>query len=870
MNEIPQHSRLTLLALRFFRWFCDPAMAEDIEGDLLERFEIRSRKRTLKKARWLLVRDIGQLFKPGIIRPFKIFQKLNNFDMFKHNLLISLRGFKRHKNAFFINLLGLSSGLACALFILLWVRDEKQMDKFHALDSQLYQVLLHHEESGNLRTEPYTQAILAEALEADVPEIKVAIQGTPAEWFGLMPLTIGDKTVKATGKFMDPRYFELFTYPLVHGTADKVLDDKNSIVISETLAISLFGDTEKAIGQSLDWNVLQWSGKLMVSGVFEDVPFNSTDQFEFVLSFERFRDMLGEGAHWGNYNSTAYALLERNTDVEALNAKLGGFVKEKSPGSNVNVFLRPYSDQYLYSKYENGVLVGGRIEYVRLFSVIAIFILAIASINFMNLATAKATRKMKEIGVKKAIGAKRGNLIAQYLEESLLLTFISALLALGMVWLLLPQFNIVTDKQISLSLSADLLLPLLGIVLFTGLISGSYPALYLSGFKPVAILKGKLNHSLGEIWARKGLVVFQFVISVTLIVSVLVVYRQIEFVQNKNLGYEKEQLLIFGNEGQLNQNLKPFMAEVKNIPSVVDVAASSHPIVTEGGFTTGVEWEGKDPQVDVRFGYMSVSGDFINTLGLEIVEGRNFNTDQPSDIGTALILNETAIQAMGLENPLESTIKFWGNDARIVGVMKDFHFTSLHKAIEPVILRVDDSFLQNIVVRVVAGQEANALERLEAFYKQYNPGYIFDYRFLDQDYQKQYAAEQRISVLSRYFAGAAVIISCLGLFGLAAFTAERKTKEIGVRKALGASTTHIVRLLSGDFNRMVGLAILIALPLSYYLIQSWLDGFAYHIELSWLYFAGAGVLALFIAWLTVSIQTFKAAKTSPVKSLRSE
>lgn len=853
-----------------FRLFCKPGIVEDIEGDLVERFELRMERKGRTKARWLLAKDVLQLFRPGIIKTFKGTQQLNFYDMLKHNLLISLRSFARHKSAFFINLIGLTSGLACALFIYLWVNDEKSVDKFHSLDNQLYQVMLNHEESGILRTEEWTQILLAETLELDVPEVKVGLPGTPKEWFGKMALIYGDKTVKAEGKFVGKEFFNVFSYPLIHGSRDEVLAKKEGIAISESLAVNLFGSSEAALGETIEWSLLNFSQNYFIAGIFADVPDNSTDQFDFVMSFDVFKGMVGDGAHWGNYNAVAWVVLEENTDITALNAKLGSFVKEKAKGSNVNVFLRPYSDKYLYGKYDNGVQAGGRIEYVKLFSAIAVFILLIASINFMNLSTAKATRRTKEIGVKKAIGARRGHLIFQYLQESLLLTTFSALLAIGLVWLLLPQFNVLTDKQIILSFDQNLISSLIAIVLITGLVAGSYPALYLSGFKPVEILKGQIRSSVGELWARKGLVVFQFALSVILIVGVVVVYKQIEYVQNTNLGYEKDNVLMFKNEGKVNANMRSFMTQVENIPGILSVGATSHPIVKQGGFTTGVTWPGQEPGVEVRFGNMTTGGKFIETLGIELIAGRDFDPAKETDYINKIIFNETAIKVMNLEDPVGKTVKLWNNDVQIIGVVKDFHAQSLHEEISPLFLRMDSEFLTDMVVRIAAGQERQALDKLTSFYTTYNEGFTFDYRFLDQDYASQYVSEQRVSVLSRFFAGAAIIISCLGLFGLAAFTAERKSKEIGIRKALGATTSSIVQLLSGEFNRMVGLSILLAMPVSYYLISGWLDGFAYKIDLSIWYFVGAGLAALFIAWLTVGLQTLKAARINPSRSLRSE
>uniref|UniRef100_UPI00404799A3 ABC transporter permease n=1 Tax=Roseivirga sp. TaxID=1964215 RepID=UPI00404799A3 len=855
--------------LKFFRWFCRAEYQEDIEGDLLERFDLRVEKQGAKIAKKLFVKDVLRLFRPSMIKKIEGNQQLNYYGMFKHNLKITFRSYLKHKSAFLINLIGLSSGLACTLFIYLWVNDERSVDKFHKLDDQLFQVLTMHEESGAINTQEDTQAILAQALEAEIPEIEIVIQATPSFWFGKMPLSTEEKTIKTEGRFASEKYFEVFSFPLLYGNPSEVLKDKSRIVLSKSLATSLFGSPESAMGRTLNWQLLQFGQDFQVSGVFEDVPHNSTEDFQFVLPFKVFAEILGNGAQWGNYNALTYAVVTKGANVDLLNQKIAGFVKEKNPGSNVSPYLRPYSDKYLFSNYENGVQAGGRIEYVNLFSIISIFILLIACINFMNLSTAKASRRVKEVGVKKAIGAERKSLVAQYLQESFLMTLIAILVALALVVALLPQFNIITGKEISIHLSSELLTSLLIILVGTGVVAGSYPALYLSAFKATTILKGHIKSSLGELWARKGLVVFQFTLSVILIVSVIIVSKQIEYVQSKNLGYSKENLILFANEGQLTEKLDVFIDQLQNSPGIINAGATSHTIISGGSYTTGVHWPTENPDVSTRFGNMTVSYDFIETLGVEIIAGRSFSRDFTTDI-SKIILNEKAIETIGYQDPIGKTINLWGNDMQIIGVVKDFNFASLHEIITPMFFKLDDKFLTNILVRIEPGQERAAIERIESIYKEYNPDFEFNYSFLDQDYAQQYAAEGRISILSKYFGGIAIIISCLGLFGLAAFTAERRFKEIGIRKALGASSLSIIRLLSSDFNKMIAVAIVIAIPISYYFMLTWLEGFAYKIDLKAWYFISAGLVALFIAWFTVAMQTYKAAKINPSQSLRSE
>jgi ABC-type antimicrobial peptide transport system permease subunit len=535
------------------------------------------------------------------------------------------------------------------------------------------------------------------------------------------------------------------------------------------------------------------------------------------------------------------------------------------------MFDKRYSEIYLYSKYENGVLVGGRITYVKLFSAIAVFILIIACINFMNLSTAKASRRIKEVGIKKAVGAARRTLMSQYLGESLLLSFLSLLLALLVVDIALPHFNTITNKNLSLDFDANLMLAFTGIALFTGIVAGSYPALYLSGFNPATVLKGKINTAVGELWARKGLVVFQFALSVIFIVSVLVVYKQILYVQSSNLGYNKDNILYFGREGKLWDagTLESFLAELRNIPGIAGASTLNHDFTGHMSGTYGVKWEGKDPDDATEFENFTVNYDVMEMMDMKMTEGRTFSRQFGND-SSKIIFNEKAIAFMGLKDPIGKTVKLWGEDLQIVGVVEDFHYESLHENVKPVFFRLAPEDTYIVMTRLVAGREKDALEQIQKLYMKFNPGFSFEYTFLDSEYQAQYAAEQRVAILSKYFAVLAIFISCLGLFGLAAFTAERRLKEIGIRKVLGSSELGIIFLLSSDFTRMVVLAVIIAIPASYLLITYWLSSFAFHIPLTWWYFALGGLAALLTAWITVGTQAIKAARINPAKCLKDE
>jgi hypothetical protein len=562
-------------------------------------------------------------------------------------------------------------------------------------------------------------------------------------------------------------------------------------------------------------------------------------------------------------------VLREGTDVNAFNKKIANFIAEKTDGdiTGRTMFLAPYSDYYLHSNYENGVQSGGRIEYVRLFALIAFFILIIACINFMNLSTAKAAGRIKEVGVKKALGAGRKRIAIQYMSESMLMTLLSLITAVALVAVVLPQFNLITGKQLVLQWETELALALVSIALFTGMIAGSYPSLYLSGFNPAIVLKGKLNSSVGEVWVRKGLVAFQFTLSIVLIVSVLVVYKQIDFVQRKNLGYNKDNVIYFDVEGRVKENPESFLSEVKKIPGIQNAASSTHDMIGHT-WSVGLDWEGKETDVTRQVQVMAVNQDFLETLGLEMKEGRFFSRDFSTD-SAKIIFNEAAIEVMGFKDPIGRKAK----GSEIIGVVKNFHFESFHVDVQPqlfILHRGKFAPPSFIMARIEAGKEVATLERLNEFYKSYNPGFPLDYTFLDEDYQRQYTSEQRVSTLSRYFAGLAIVISCLGLFGLAAFTAQRRLKEIGIRKILGSTDFGIVRLLSADFTRIVLVAIAFALPLSYYVARKWLDGFAYKIDLEWWIFAGSGILALLIAWFTVGLQTVRAAQVNPTECIKNE
>lgn len=789
--------------------------------------------------------------------------------MFKTNLKIAWRNLWKDRQFTFLNLIGLSTGLACTLLIYLWVNDELSFDKFYEKDSQLYQLMEHRKSGGQLSISDESSGMLGETIAAQMPEVEYAAAVAPAAWFQKFTLTVGEKNIKAVGQYVGKDYFNIFSFKLLEGEKNKVLADKNSIVLSENLAKTLFNTTENIIGKPVQF---QHSQIFFVSGVFENIPYHSSEQFDFLLSFEYYKDIQRWVKTWNNTGPHNYVILKKGTDIDAFNIRIASVVTQNSGDTTRSAFAFRYSDNYLYNTFSHGARLGGRIEYVRLFSIIAIFILAIACINFMNLSTAKAARRLKEVGIKKVVGASRGQLVFQFLSESMLLTLFAVILALGFVWLLLPAFNELTGKQIQFPFEPKLVSGILAITLFTGFFAGSYPALYLSGFNPVSVLKGKLRTSLGEVWARKGLVIFQFALSIVLIVGVLVVYKQIEYIQTIDLGYNKDNILRFDAEGKISGTEDTFIAGLKKIPGVISASFTFHNMVGRNYGGYGIDWEGKNPNESVYFEGLGGGYDFIETMDMIMVAGRSFSKKY-GDESSKIILNEAAIRVMGLKNPVGKNVKLFDETRQIIGIVKDFHYESLHETVKPLYMTLLTPSVgpwNKIMARIQAGNETETMERIRQYFVAYNPGFPFDYHFLDEAYQRLYSSEIRVSILSRYFAGLAILISCLGLFGLAAFTAQKRQKEIGIRKVVGASVPDLVLMLSRDFFSMIMIAILIAFPLSWWAMNRWLNSFAYRIHLDVIVFLVAGASVILVTLITIGFQSIKAAFANPIRSLRSE
>ncbi len=854
--------------LRFFRWFCHPAFVEDIEGDLHERFALLIEEMGLRKARRRFVLEVLLLFRPGLIRSINLFPELIHPGMLKHNLLITYRGFLKDKSTFLINLIGLSTGLACVLLIYGWVNDEMSVDKFHEKDSQLYQVMTNFHGPDAIETWEITPVLLAETFMEMYPEVESATL-TSDRYLPEGKISIADQSLEANRIFADERFFEVFSYELLEGNPKQVLADQNNIVISEKLANKLFESTENIIGKTVEWGNAFVKESFQISGIFEDPGPKSTRQFDAVLHYDV---VLAASDRWQlAWNTNAvetHLVLHEGTDIDDFNDKIEFFMWAKNPNRKTNrLFAQQYSDKYLNSRYENGIPTGGRITYVRLFSIIALFILLIACINFMNLSTAQASRKMKEIGVKKTMGAGRKALVWQFLSESILMTLLSFFLAAGFVTLLLPQFNAITGKELQWDMDPSAILSIALIVTITGLIAGSYPAIYLSGFKPAAVLKGQLSSSRGEHGMRKSLVIFQFALSVIFIAGVLVVDQQMQFIQSKNPGYSRDNVIAF-QRPRNNDDLDVFLDELQRQPGVLHASNMVGDILTGWDDQGGFSWSGQESDEKWIFKSPKISYDVLETLDMNILEGRSFSKELQDD-ESKIILNQAAVELMQLEDPIGKRINHNQEPREIIGVVGDFNYGSLHHQVKPLIFRLNH-WGRDILVKIKSGDEQNTIEQLEQAYQKFHPDYAFNFTFLDEDNQRLYEAESRVASLSKYFAFLAILISCLGLFGLTAFTAERRSKEIGIRKILGSSVWGIIKLLSTDFTKMIVMGILIALPISYLITRTWLNNFAYKIELEWWYFAGTALMTLLIAWSVIGLQTLKTARLNPVECLRDE
>ncbi|MEM1257285.1 MAG: FtsX-like permease family protein [Bacteroidota bacterium] len=788
--------------------------------------------------------------------------------MFKQHIKLFFRNIKRSKTVFSINIIGLAGGLTSALLLFLWATNEYQMNRFDEKDSERHvQVMVNYIAPHTIETEDITPGPLTAAMATEIPEIEYAVPVVAPRSFYNGVLLAGDNTIKVSPQFVGEGYFNIFGCDFLAGDKQTALDEKQSIVISRTVAQGLFGSNKNAIGKSVAFKNEYFDGLYTISGVFEH-PKNASYTYDVLFNFERFLEGRPNLKKWNNGGVQAHFVLEPGASLQQFNSKIEHYLSTKIEGLNTSLFAQKYADRYLYNVYENGKPNAGRMKYVRLFLIIGFLILALACINFSNLATANASRRIKEIGIKKTAGVQKRTLLIQFMTEAILMSLLALLLAVPIVKLLLPVYNQIIGLQLQLNFSYEVIFGSLAITLLTGLISGIYPALFLSKQEPAQSLKGKINIGAGQQWFRKGLVVFQFSISIFLLIAVLTISKQITFMQDKELGYSQEQVVSIPIEGNLDESYQAFLNEAQKLSGVTRASHMWGDLPGRLGSSNGYQWanQGKEER-KIRFFDIVGGANLIDLLGLEIIKGRAFMENSKAD-ENGIIFNETAIKTMGYENdPIGSQVYFEGNKT-IVGVVKDFHFESMYEPIKPLFLELDKG--DNIVLKLNAKDHEKTLGQIETLYHRFNSEFPFEYRFIDENFQELYRSEQIIALLSKYFAALAIVISCLGLFGLALFTAFQKRKEISIRKVLGQTSQQVVFMLTKDFAVLVIIAIAIAVPLGYVLTVDWLSNFAYHMPLQASHFIWAGLIALAIAMLTVGSQAFLAANRSPIKSLQTE
>lgn len=780
---------------------------------------------------------------------------------------LALRNLIHNKLYASLNIIGLAVGLAAGVLILLWVTDEMSYNKFYKNLSNLYLVMQNQAQGGITYTFRSTPGPLSDALRAEIPEIKTVGHCT---FNDKHLLTVGNNSFYEDGVFAEPEFCQIFNFPVVSGDPIAALKDASSVVLCEQAAQRLFG-SQNPIGQTLRYdNTLD----LKVGAVLKDIPKNSSIQFEVLLPFVQYKRENSSWINsWGTNSMPTWLELQPNADVAALNKKLENYIQTKNPDASAHIFAYPIADWRLYNKFENGKQNGGRIDNVILLGVIGIFILLIACINFMNLATARSERRAREVGVRKAIGASRSSIIGQFLSEAMVLTSIAMLIGLILARFALPAFNRFYDKEITLDFSNwqlwTIILVLGGV---TGLVAGSYPAFVLSNFQPARVLKG---NNLGRGWRkggllRKGLVTFQFVIAIFLIISTIVIFRQLDYVQKRPIGYDSENLMEIVARGTMVNHFQALKNELLQLPGIISVTAGMHDMVSFDSNTSGLQWPGKTPDQDFLVSMSGVDYDWTKTMGVKIVEGRDFSPEYGADTFSCII-NQSAVQRMGLKEPVVGT-KITNDSAyTIVGVVEDFLYNDAFGAVEPLFLTLDHTNLNSFFVRFKNdGNWKNLLQQMEVVHKKVNPAYPFTFKFTQEEYQKNFEEIRKMGQMSNVFGGLAILISCLGLFGLSAFVAERRTKEIGIRKVLGASIAQVWVSLSQDFIKPVLLACLLAAPLATWAMNKLLLRFEYRIELAWWMYVLAALLAICIAIFTVGFQGLSAATANPVKSLRTE
>ncbi len=797
--------------------------------------------------------------------------------MFSNFIKIAFRNLKKYKGYSFINIAGLSLGITCCLLIMLWVYDELSFDRFHENAKNLYRVEQDYFYSGETYHVFPTPYPMGPGIKAEVPEI---VEQTRYRRLGNVLVKYREKAFfENAASAVDPSFLQMLSYPFIWGNPETALNEPASLVVSEEIAVKYFG-SENPIGKSITINNKY---AFTIMGVFRNVPTNSFLQFEILVPFEFTKQTGQYQESWSNNSITTLVQLHENSSIQEVNKKITDIrhrhvadtftdpdrLRQFNTAPMTQVMLIPLTDVHL-RRYAGSGQPSGVMIYIYVFTIIALVVLLIACINFMNLSTARSAGRAKEVGLRKVVGAVKANLIRQFYSESILQACLALMFAGLLTVLVLPQFNALVGKDFSIKslLQLKFVVGMITITLVTGICAGSYPALFLSAFQPVQVLKGVFSAELKNSLFRKILVLIQFTFSILLLISTGIVYRQISYMQNMKLWYDKAHVIYIPLRGDTRELYKAFKEVLRNDPNVLNISGSWQRPANLGADSGGAEWEGKDPELDIRVCVNVVDFDYVETMKIEMVEGRAFSKTFTTDTSGAFLINEELLRIMGKETAVNERFNFWGIDGTIVGVMKNFHFKSLHAEIEPLVVIANTNYINYALIRVASGDISAGIKTVQSAWERFIPNYPFEYHFLDQAVESMYQNEKTMKTLIQLFAILAILIACLGLFGLASFSAEQRTKEIGIRKVLGASVSGIVLLLSKEFTKWILVANIIAWPAAYFTMNNWLQSFAYRTDIEIWTFVFSAAIALAIALLTVSYQSVKAALANPVEALK--
>jgi len=776
---------------------------------------------------------------------------------------IALRKIRRHKTFSFINIAGLAVGMSACILILLWVQNELSFDRFHERAGQILRAVEHEQmSSGRTLSYPLFPTGFGPALKSDYPQVLETVRLRQSR--GRI-VKVGDNSFYEDNfTFADPELFKVFTFPLLHGSPDTVLSAPSSIVLTEEMAQKYFGE-KNPIGQIIQ---VDRTHEFQVTGVSKSIPKNSHIQFDFVVPFIALEQYGWEMNDWGRFGIHTYFLLNEHTDYQEFSTQIEGFLKKYDEETIMTVSLQPLTRIHLYSAGINASGTSGDIKYVYIFSLIAFFILLMACVNFMNLSTARSENRAREVGVRKVVGAKRRNLIFQFFGESILLSLLAFILAVGLTQLTLQAFKSLTGKEMTFKIftQPELFFGLLGIATLTGLIAGSYPAVFLSSFQPMKTLRTRFTSGTGGVTFRKALVISQFVLTICLVIATVTVNRQMHYIRNMNLGIEKDHILCLDLKGNLEEKYQVLKNEISRNTSVIAVSAASDAPAGNHWSISLNEWEGRDTDAHYLLDILSVDHDYLKVFGLNQVEGRFFRAEETSGEELPIVVNETAIKAMGMKDPIGKRIR----EFRIIGVIEDYHFDSLHNAISPLGMICTPDDYDELLVKIQPENLPETLAAIKKSWLEVAPDYPFEFRFLDESIDALYRNDRKVGRVINIATVLALFIACMGLFGMASFSAEQRTKEIGIRKVFGASIPSIIFLLSKQFSKWVIAANVIAWPVAYFVMNKLLQVYAYRTAIGIEIFVFAAAAALMIALLTVSYQTLKAALANPIHSLRYE